>query len=183
MLFAWSACADLDRWCLGKWLPIQKVCHCLINPLTPHFYLAYASLNTLYLHFWADSKTEPKCTFSLCRQTCWLNNTHSLMSMHSQHSRLANSCLEPRKLSLPEMNPPTRWEFFKAVHAVEVRVGLACAKHILLPILVVAMSTAPCWWAHPSPSVLLFLQMQNPCANMQRLCTQYDVTKSTLYRV
>ena len=60
-----------------------------------------------YLHFCqsSDSKTEPNFTSSLSKQTCDVNHAHSLTSMQWSALSIANTHLEPKKSSLPEMNP------------------------------------------------------------------------------
>ena len=67
---------------------------CGVCPLLLETTLAYI-YNALYLHFCPspDSKTEPRCTFSLNKQTCDLNpliNEHAIVSILSWQTPAQN---------------------------------------------------------------------------------------------
>ena len=129
----------------------------------------------------ADSKNEPKSTSSLKKQTCDLSiNKHAVASIIS----LANTRSEPKKPSLPELNPyRVRVTFSKPVHVARVRIGPLGANHGLFTTKPSSCHVHSTLWVTtpPSPCPTLFADVEPVRKHTETIFSALrNIIKSTL---
>ena len=136
--------------------------------LLPSFSIIHA-FNAPYFRFClrSDSKTEPKSSFSVNKQTRDLITTPTQWQACNSQFWLANVHSEPQQPFLPELNPlKVKVAFSKPVHVARVRTGPLCANqglYIAKPISCYVHSTL---WVTP-PTFLC--PTQNPHTTVHRM--------------
>ena len=96
---------------------------------------------------------------------------------------MANTRLEPKKLSLPEMNAQKgESNISKLTYAARPRIAPPGANHGLFTAnpIAAAMCIAPCGWPHPPPPVPPEPARQRAETTLFMRSVQYDVIKGVL---